>query len=351
MTPLSEAENAEIAKLMFEIENPSLSATISYKLCQDLKSNLTSLIDTAKEFEKIATNQSRIYNKNIISKLQHILAIHEFITRAPNLSDSAIASMTGISESKVKSLLKANLKKIKISKNEFNYQLKLSDCDRRFLACQYFVSQIKQKPDFANSIVFSDEAIFHTDGVISPHNCRWWSKTKPNFMQIKPIYSQKLIVWCAIHRHGVIGPYFFSRDVDGHSYLNMLKEFVIPELQRLGLLHQCLFQQDGSPNHYTKPVINYLANTFQDRWIGRAGVAPIAWPVRSPDLTPLDFYLWGYLKQKVYRFDNKRNLKSLKSNIQAEIAQIPKSHLDNVYNSFKNRVEKCVEAGGGHIER
>jgi len=26
----------------------------------------------------------------------------------------------------------------------------------------------------------------------------------------------------------------------------------------------------------------------------------IAWPPRPPDLTPLDFYLWGYMKQKVY---------------------------------------------------
>ncbi|KAJ4433851.1 hypothetical protein ANN_16163 [Periplaneta americana] len=37
---------------------------------------------------------------------------------------------------------------------------------------------------------------------------------------------------------------------------------------------------------------------FPDRWIGRGG--PIAWPPRSPDLNPLDFYLWGHLKSLVY---------------------------------------------------
>ena len=351
MTPFSAANNAAMAQLIFEIENPSLAATISCKLCQDLQSNLTSFIETAKEFEKIASKQSRIYNTNIILKLQQILAIYQTITRTPNLSVSTIASITGISEDKVDRLLKANLKKIKLSKQEENYQLKLSDCDRRFLACQYFAIQIKQNENYSDRIVFSDEAIFHTDGSISPHNCRWWSKTKPNFTQTKPIYSQKIIVWCAMYRHGIIGPYFFTQDVDGPGYLTMLKEFAIPEMQELGILHQCLFQQDGCPIHYTKPVISYLTTTFKDRWIGRAGVAPITWPVRSPDLTPLDFYLWGYLKQRVYKFKNKRNLKSLKCNIQSEVAQIPRSHFDNVYNSFKHRIEKCIDAGGGQFEK
>jgi hypothetical protein len=34
-------------------------------------------------------------------------------------------------------------------------------------------------------------------------------------------------------------------------------------------------------------------------WIGRRG--PIAWPPRSPDLTLLDFFLWGYIKDLVYQ--------------------------------------------------
>ena len=38
--------------------------------------------------------------------------------------------------------------------------------------------------------------------------------------------------------------------------------------------------------------------TFGDRWIGHHGPAP--WPARSPDLNPLDFFLWGHLKALVY---------------------------------------------------
>ncbi|EZA62612.1 hypothetical protein X777_10243, partial [Ooceraea biroi] len=44
---------------------------------------------------------------------------------------------------------------------------------------------------------------------------------------------------------------------------------------------------------------NILNESFPDRWIGRGG--RISWPARSPDLTPLDFFLWGHLKNEVYR--------------------------------------------------
>ena len=59
------------------------------------------------------------------------------------------------------------------------------------------------------------------------------------------------------------------------------------------------FQQDGAPAHYGLIVRNWLDSKLPGRWIGRRG--PIEWPARSTDLTPLDFYIWGYLKQKVYQ--------------------------------------------------
>ena len=59
------------------------------------------------------------------------------------------------------------------------------------------------------------------------------------------------------------------------------------------------FQLDGAPAHWGLIVRETLHAEFPDRWIGRDG--PIMWPARSPDITPLDFFLWGYLKTKVFR--------------------------------------------------
>lgn len=54
------------------------------------------------------------------------------------------------------------------------------------------------------------------------------------------------------------------------------------------------FQQDGAPAHYHHQVRQYLDNWMGNRWIGRRG--PVAWPARSPDLTPLDFFSVGLRK-------------------------------------------------------
>ncbi|KOX80743.1 hypothetical protein WN51_02031 [Melipona quadrifasciata] len=43
----------------------------------------------------------------------------------------------------------------------------------------------------------------------------------------------------------------------------------------------------------------FLNRQFPQRWIGRDG--PLSWPPRSPDLTSLDFYLWGHAKELVYK--------------------------------------------------
>ena len=58
------------------------------------------------------------------------------------------------------------------------------------------------------------------------------------------------------------------------------------------------FQRDGAPPHYTRHVRDYLNESFPNRWLGLGG--PVAWPPRSPDLTPLDYYLWGHMKTLVY---------------------------------------------------
>ncbi|KAJ4433406.1 hypothetical protein ANN_15665 [Periplaneta americana] len=42
----------------------------------------------------------------------------------------------------------------------------------------------------------------------------------------------------------------------------------------------------------------YSVDVFPGRRIGRTG--PIRWPPRSPDLTPLDFFFWGFIKDRVY---------------------------------------------------
>ena len=58
------------------------------------------------------------------------------------------------------------------------------------------------------------------------------------------------------------------------------------------------FQRDGAPAHFSHLARKQLTATFGDRWMVHLG--PVPWPARSPDLNPLDFFLWGYLETLVY---------------------------------------------------
>jgi len=62
---------------------------------------------------------------------------------------------------------------------------------------------------------------------------------------------------------------------------------------------QIYFQHDGVPPHYTRHVRVYLNESFPNRWLGRGG--PVAWALRSPDLTLPDCYLCGHMKTLVYQ--------------------------------------------------
>ncbi|GFS66383.1 uncharacterized protein TNCV_3856531 [Trichonephila clavipes] len=53
--------------------------------------------------------------------------------------------------------------------------------------------------------------------------------------------------------------------------------------------------QDGATSHTANPVKTFLIQTLgEDRIVSRR--CRYQWPLRSPDLTPADFWLWGYLK-------------------------------------------------------
>jgi hypothetical protein len=79
----------------------------------------------------------------------------------------------------------------------------------------------------------------------------------------------------------------------------MLEQFLFPQLgedDHEGRMH---FQQGGAPPHYHRDVRKCFNTRFPGRWIGRA--VPVPWPSRSPDLTPLDFFLVGFCQRPSVR--------------------------------------------------
>ena len=74
----------------------------------------------------------------------------------------------------------------------------------------------------------------------------------------------------------------------------------------------------------------------------------LEWQARSPDLTPCDFFLWSFLKSRVY-VNRARTLQDLKTNFQEEIANIAPAMLAGVMTNGRNRFTQCMENGGRHL--
>ena len=218
-------------------------------------------------------------------------------------------------------------------------ELSDDDFDRRHEFCQSMVDRIEAEPAILNKIIWSDESEFKLNGTINRHNCRYWASTNPHELIPRSQYADGVMVWCGITPSGIIGPYFFEENVNGPSYLKMLEDYLWPRVKHKGMY----FQQDGAPAHYSLQVREWLDKKFPNRWIGRRG--PIEWPARSPDLSPPDFFLWGYLKNIVYK-DRPSNLTELRNRIATACAEIDTSMCDHVCKSVEKRFERCRDAGG-----
>ncbi|GFW99245.1 uncharacterized protein TNCV_3010131 [Trichonephila clavipes] len=202
-------------------------------------------------------------------------------------------------------------------------------------------NEIAVVPDFHKRILLSDEAHFWLNGYVNKRNCRIWSEANLQLYVETPLHPEKLTVWCALWAGGIIGPYFFKNDeghnvtVNGDRYRAMITNFFIPELNNHDVQDLC-FQQDGATCHTARATIDLLKDTFGDRLISRFG--PVNWPPRSCDLTPLDYFLWGYVKSLVYA-DKPQTLDHLKDNIRRVIADIRPQMLEKVIENWTSRLD------------
>ena len=121
----------------------------------------------------------------------------------------------------------------------------------------------------------SDEANFHLGGCVNKQNCRILGSKTPKMIIEKTLYPQRVTVWCDFWEGGIIGPYFFENEagaavsVNGLCYRIMINQFLWPGFKVMDM-DDVYFQQDVATCH------------------------------TSGDLTPLDFFLWCYVKDKVY---------------------------------------------------
>lgn len=301
-----------------------------------------------RKFEETGTaNKSKLKGPNrSVRTPENIERVRASVEHSPKRSVRKRAQALRLGKSSLLRILHKDLN-LHPYKIQIVQEIKPTDFPRRL-----HFSEIILARGINHNLWFSDEAHFHLCGYTNKQNYRYWNSENPQELHQKPLHSPRVTVWCAISSMGIIGPYFFENNdgnavtVNSARYTEMINQFLTPQLNMFPGIQDWWFQQDGATPHTTRESINALQRLFPGHIISRRG--NIEWPPRSPDLTACDYFLWGYLKHKVF-VDKPRNIQELKIKIREEIANIPLDMLHRVIENFTNRIQECAQIRGRHL--
>ena len=125
----------------------------------------------------------------------------------------------------------------------------------------------------------------------------------------------------------------------------MLSEFLFTKIEEENI-GNIWFQQDGATCHIAEAILDILRPVFEDRIVSRR--ADVVWAPRSCDLTPLDYYLWGVVKDKCYA-DKPETIDALKVNTREAIGEIQLHTIENVLKICTDSVGYCMTSRGSHL--
>lgn len=279
---------------------------------------------------------------------RHVLTVEKLedirvrLEISPRKSLKRLAQETDISKGSAHKATR--LLKFRPYKQLFVQELKQADFAARIRFCNWFLGSVHDGNLDPQLMFMSDEAWFHLSGHVNSQNVRMWSTENPHIVQEVPLHPIKIGVWCAVSARRIIGPVFFEGRVNSDFYVRTMLRPFLNELTQEEKDYG-YFQQDGATAHTAHNSIATLHEVYDDRIISTG-----LWPPRSADLTYCDYYLWGYLKGKVYR-NNPHTLEELKAQITRAVQCITEAELQKVSNNLFKRCEACLTADGGHFQQ
>lgn len=307
------------------------------------------------KFEKSADTSDRRTESSgrprTVTTDENVLKVEQYFEDNPTASVRRAAQELNIKRESLRIIARylANLFPYKI---QINQHLKVEAIAKRKAFCQMLLAAFEAKDLSDEQIWFSDEAHFWLSGYVNKQNYRFWGSEQPFITQSTPLNPERLTVWAALSSDG-IHYFFLEGNVNGSSYKKLLTERFFPAISAQNTIDDYWFMQDGATPHRTKDVFEAIFDCFDTRVIGpnypKFAHGGLEWPPYSPDLNPLDFFFWGYLKDKVYK-NSPRTLSELKSAISFEIDNMDIAVLLRVVKHFSRRLELCLEGDGAHFE-
>ena len=191
------------------------------------------------------------------------------------------------------------------------------------------------------------QLMLSTDPSYGSQNHRWIATNNrdvPRVMKTK--FPAMFIVFGVVSSEGpIMPPHIFevSLKVNTKVYLDVLKSVVIPWCNQVAGGRPWVWQQDSAPAHKSKETQAWLQKECYD-------FLPFShWPPSSPDLNPLDYFVWSYV-ENITNMTSHNTKASLITAIRRVFAELPPALVEKAYYQFRIRIEVMIEAEVGYIE-
>lgn len=271
------------------------------------------------------------------------------VSANPSISSREIQAETGIKRSRALKILKKH--KFRPYAIRKIHSLKPGDAQRRLQFSNWFLDKIRQQPDFHRKLIWSDETYISSAGIFNRHNEHIWADSNPHSTSTVQRQGRfGFSVWCALFDSQVLAYEIYDDNLNGENYHRIINENLIENyLDNIPLAQrrEIFFQQDGAPPHQRRAVSDLLNSNFGLNWIGNTG--PIRWPPRSPDLSPMDFFLWGHIKNLLYKKSN-TTADELRQNFINCLNSVSNIHILNATRDVIRRCNLCIENDGNNFE-
>ena len=121
----------------------------------------------------------------------------------------------------------------------------------------------------------------------------WWKFSlfdKKNVKEIHGIHWD-FMVWCNqtffVNNNGI--------KVNKENYHRRLRRDLCPDIEKFVKRDDWVFAQDGAPSHRSHLVQDCLKTKLK-----RCFIRATEWLLFSPDVNPLDYFYWDFVKTKVH---------------------------------------------------
>ena len=243
----------------------------------------------------VAKRKKHSPRSDTIRTPEFIQQVREVVEDDPSKSMRAIAQQLEVTERTVRRVVNESLryKSYVMRRGQF-----LSDVtkENRVIRGKRLLNKLKHPEEPDMLWFFSDEKNFDQDQKVNRTNDRWLCSDPtevPTVMHTK--FPSSVMVLGVVSNEGhVMPPHLFQEGirVNAAGYIRVLETVVKPWIDQVAQGRPYVFQQDSAPAHKAEVTQEWMAQNCHDH------VTPNMWPPSSPDLNPMDYYVWGVVEKE-----------------------------------------------------